>query len=241
MAFRSRKFSRRMGRRRRLRPETYTLVECDGCHNVWQDATCTGPKVDVFELMTMRTPRSTTDTTEVSNPSDKFIVVDGIKFQQEYWNDPNETLDAPGADPPPTTVSFVLTIWEAIMVLPFAQGSLVPAYVPLLTNPVFQGGDSADRVLWKRITHNPIWATPVFGGVNLPQLQFTDRDTAHGPQVVKARVRLDDRHGLYMVRNFTHNVVTQVNGESPACFFPGASTVAIHDNSWWKIFYHTRK
>ena len=239
MAFR--RTRRRFGTRRRRRsPETYTIVECNSCENLWVDATCTNPLIDVFELMVMQTKKNPFDTTEIVSPSDKFLVVDGIKFQYEYSHDPNQTLDCPGCDPCPSNTNFILKVWEAIMVLPLLQGSSVPAYVPNLTNPAFQRGDTADRVLWKRITMNPIWGINGFVGLGPPQLQFTVRDQGHGPVVVKSKVRLDDRHGLFYVKNYVHDVFTGVTGPQP-CNTAGICDIPIITDGWFKIFYHSRK
>lgn len=237
MAFR-RKFRR--FRRRRLRPETYTVVQCRGCINVYQSMTCTSPLVDAFELMNMQTPRSASDTTEVSNPSDRAVVVDGIKFQLEYSEDPGEVQSTVGADPNPLALNFMLSVWEAIVLLPLAQGtSRVPSYLPILTSTNFQAGDLADRVLWKRISMVPIFSVNLV--TPLQQLEHTIRDMGHGPIAVKARCRIDDRHGLFYVRNFVHDVVIAGVPDQPCDLSGVVNVIPVFTDGWFKIFYHTSK
>lgn len=240
MVFRRR--FRKFGRRRRPRPETFTIVQCHNCKNVYGDSPCSSPLTDVMEIMTMRTRRDPADTTEISNPSDRFVVVDGIKFQSEHSHDPSETQGFGVCDPQAQNLAFLLTIWEAIVVLPFAQGSAVPAYLPNFTNANFQTGDTADRVLWKRISQIPIWGTALSAG--FPQISGTLRDIGHGPVAVKAKVRLDDRHGLYYVRNFTHNVFGLGTMDFNSCtadLQTNPCVVPVVNDAWWKVFYHTRK
>lgn len=242
MAFRPRR-ARMPYRRRRSRSETYTLLECRQCVNVWPDPhLCSNPGLDVFLLAHMSMAKDPlVDTTEVASPSDRFLTVKGIKFQAEYLHDPTKTQgDEP--DPQPASIQFLLTIREAIMILPTLQGpSIAPAYLPNLSNMVFQGGDSADRVLWKRISILPIWGAAL-GGFAV-QLEATHRDVGHGPVVVKSRARLDDRHGLYFVRNWTHDVVTGP-GDPTSCALNQATNpgvIPMEMDAWFKIFYSTRK
>lgn len=237
-----------MRRRRRL-PETYTLVECRHCINVATNATCTGPRIDVFPLLAMSTHRTNagSDPVELTTAADKFIVVDGIKFQSEMHSDPNDWQQCNPLSPPDIhQLTFFLTIWEAIMVLPLAQGAEtppIPAYVPNLTDALQQFGDIADRVLWKRLTVMPLWGTAATGGVS--QLEATMRDFGHGPVVVKSRAKLDDRHALFMVRNYVHNLVFSIGGAPPCSLDCDASdaekNIPILHDEWFKIFYHTRK
>lgn len=230
-------------RRRRRTSETYTTIQCFGCINVWQDTSCGFPLIDVFPLLNMSLPRSSIDTTEVTSGSDKAIVLDGIRFQAEYTHDPSESLSCPSCDPPSTSVAFNLRVWEAVVVLPLNPGSAnVPAYLPTLTSSVEQSRDIADRVLWKRISIMPIWG---LGVTTIPQLETTIRDVGHGPVAVKSKVRLDDRHGLFFVRNFVHDVVTgNPNGSStcsPIDCDENRCSVPIQHDMWFKIFYHVRK
>lgn len=246
MVFRARsRFRRSPVRRRRRHWETFTLLQCRSCQNVWQDAICTSPIVDSFTLMSMATQRSLVDVTEISNPTDRYVDIAGIKFESIYHHDPNETLGGTSADPQPFDLAFNLTIYEAIVVVPVAQGTTnVPNYVPILTSANFQAGDIADRVLWKRISFLPIWGININGGIfPFPQLTATIRDTNAGPQVVKSRVRLDDRHMLLYVKNYVHNVFA---GFPPppaeSCDDGGAlGTIPVRNDAWFKIFYTTRK
>lgn len=241
MAFR-RSRGRASFRRRRSRSETYTLFECRQCVNVWPDPhLCSNPGVDVFLLMHMSQAKvPTVDATELASPSDRFLTVKGIKFQAEHLHDPTKTQGV-DPDPQPASLQFLLTIREAIMVLPTLQGpSIAPAYLPNLSNVAFQAGDSADRVLWKRISILPIWGSAL-GGFQV-QLEATHRDVGHGPVVVKSRARLDDRHGLYYVRNWTHDVVTG-SGEPFNCneSVTNPGVIPVELDAWFKIFYSTRK
>lgn len=229
-------------RRRSRRPETYTLIQCQHCINVYDDMPCGGAFTDMIPLMLMSTPRNiVADPTQVSNPSDKFVVVDGIKFQKEYFHDPLESQSFAACDPGALQISMLLRIWEAIILLPLAQGTTnVPAYVPDLTAPAFQSGDLADRVLWKRLSSLPIWGTQV---TLIPQLEHTLRDEGHGPVVVKTRCRVDDRHGLFYATTYTHNVFGLV-GNPTNCTVDEVTNpcvIPVRDDAWFKIFYHTRK
>lgn len=221
------------------------MLECRHCDNVWRDSTCNSPFVDSFTLMSMATQRSLVDVTEISNPTDRFVEIAGIKFESIYHHDPNETLGGTQADPQPFDVAFNLSIYEAIVVVPVAQGTTnVPNYVPILSSANFQSGDIADRVLWKRISFLPIWGININGGIfPFPQLTATIRDTNAGPQVVKSRVRLDDRHMLLYVKNYVHNVVTGANPQNSGCDqSPTAfGSIPVRHDAWFKIFYTTKK
>jgi len=240
MAFRRKRFTS-FRRRRGSRSETYTILSCQHCTNVYGDMPCSAPLVDSFPLMSMATQASATDTTHVSNPSDRFVVVKGIKFQSEYTHDPAETLSFPACDPAATSLIFHLTIWEAIVVVPCAEGANnIPAYVPNLTGGINQQGDMADRVLWKRITQLPIFGLST---VLYPQLSSTERNSGAGPVVVKSKVRLDDRHMLLFVRNYTHNLfgLGQGNFDCSADEQTNPCVIPVRDLSWFKVFYQTRK
>jgi len=148
---------------------------------------------------------------------------------------------------------FILSIWEALMVLPYVQGSnITPAYLPNLTSGSLQQGDLADRVLWKRITQMRIFGIRAAVGP-LPFLEITDFFTGHGPVAVKSRVKLDDRHGLYLVRNFVHDIFLPFSAGGPcATDFdcdncgsnndqPSCGVIPIENNFYAKMFYHSRK
>jgi len=225
-------------RRRRAGPETHTLFTCFNCRNLWVEAPCTAPQVDAFPLMTMATVRSPVDTTEVTNPSDKFLTVKGIKFTSIHTLDPNEAFGTGQI----LNEAFMIVLWEAIVVLPLQQGTTnVPAYVPLLTSQLSQSGDVADRVLWKRMTVIPYWG---IGAASVPQLVDTSRfQPDGGAQVVKANCRLDDRHSLWYVRNFVHNIIPDTFGEFTNCVFSEGDNdvLPINNHHWFKIFYKTGK
>lgn len=195
----------------------------------------------------MHMPRGLGDTTELTSGSDRFIVLDGISFQSEHFSDPGTWLGGSDVNenPSPFNLVFFLTIWEAIMILPFAQGIQAPAYLPNLTDASAGGqqADLADRVLWKRITLLPMWGLNVPFGNQFPQLTATMRDTAAGPQRVKSRARLDDRHGLYYVRNFVHDIFfpSSFVRENCGTVAPHNGIIPVINDSWFKVFYHSRK
>lgn len=196
----------------------------------------------------MGTPKTTSDLTEIVSPSDNFLVVDGLSFQAEWLHDPSETLACPSCDPNPLSLAFILSIWEAIVVLPLAQGTtLSPAYLPLFTQGAFQQGDMADRVLWKRITHMPIWGLNVFSPGVFPQLQFSNRDgQGAGPVRVKTRAKLDDKHALFYCINFVHDLFGLGNSGAgcnvqPDCLGAVQCSIPIQLDFWGKFFYHSRK
>jgi len=233
---------RRTFRRRRRRSETYTTIQCFGCLNLYSAYTCSSPLIDVFMVAGMSLPRSPADVTQVTNAGARFLVVDGIRFQAEYTHDPSESLSCPSCDPFSTAVAFNLRIWEALVVLPLNQGTTnVPAYLPNLTTALGQTDDQADRVLWKRITIMPIWGLNTTGGV--PQLETTIRDMGHGPVAVKSKVRLDDRHALFYVRNYVHDLALTPGQSSNCtvnCTTGPTCSIPIQHDMWFKTFYHTR-
>lgn len=237
-------FRRRRPFRRRFRrhSETYTTMQCRVCRNIYGDSPCSAPLTDVMEVLTMRSSRSPTDTTEVTNASDRFLVVDGISFESVFFSDPLKWFNTGSCDPSPLSLSFFLTIYEAIVVLPLAAGTAgVPAYLPELSFPTNQGGDVADRVLWKRITLLPMWGLNFGDG---HQLTGTMRDTNAGPVRVKSKVRLDDRHGLYYVTNYVHDLAGLISGDFNSCtpvVEGNDCVIPVENSSWWKIFYHSRK
>lgn len=254
MAFRRR--SRRFVRRRRRGPETYTKTSCRECVNVYGNMPCGAPLIDIFEVLTMRTPRNSADATEISNPSSKAVIFDGMKFQSLWLHDPNDTVDCsapnPAVNPNASAMAMIVTIWEALMLLPLAQGSFVPAYLPQLTQGVFQQGDTADRVLWKRLSH--LFVQGVRSNPNVSFFQNPDttaRYNTENPVAVKTRCRIDDRHGLFYVRNFVHNVfltfppnpcTAEIDCDncSPDNEQAICGRIPIFNDFWSKIFYHVR-
>lgn len=223
---RKRRFGGTRFRGRRQRgPETYTVVQCRQATGVWQDAPCSDPVFDAFLLMGPAPSVGFDASTAAATVGQKANVVQGIKFQVEHFIDPSTAIDG-DVGGQPSFNAFILTCWEAIVVLPLLVGSkTLPAYFPDLSSNT-QSADLADRVLWKRISHMPFW-----GFQRIPdQLQTTVRDTGAGPQVVKANARLDDKHGLFYIRNFVHDLV--IGGSD--------GTLPVMMDGWFKIFYRTR-
>lgn len=254
MAFsRRRKFVRR--RRKRL-PETYTFRQCRPCYNLFGDMTCSTPHIDMILLLSMATQRNPTlaDTTELTSGSDKFIVFDGMKFQDEWYFD-NSLIQSCATAPGPVARSMqtILSIWEALVILPFVQGSsTVPAYTVNLTSGSLQQGDVADRVLWKRVSHLRIFGPDALPGTTIAWMDHTGDHQGHGPVAVKTRARLDDRHGLFLVRNFVHDVFFGFSPSQPcgalfdcdSCLGgtqPACGVVPVFNDFYSKIFYHARK
>jgi len=237
---------------------------CNVCYDMFGSTTCTNPVTDVILLLSMATQRNPTlvDTTELTSGADKFIVFDGMKFQDD-WRFDNSLIRScfcPNPDfPDPSAVQTTLSIWEALMVLPFVQGSnTVPAYLPNLLSGSLQQGDVADRVLWKRITKLRLIG-PTAGGQNIVWMDESTDRTGHGPVVVKSKARLDDRHGLFLVRNFVHDVFwpfSAIGGAVPcgsdfdcdACNNAGCDNsvrdcgvIPVFNDFWAKLFYHSRR
>lgn len=217
----------RRSSRRRGGPETYTVLTCRQSSNVWLNTPCSDP-LTIATAIFLPSPNVGLDaSTAAATLSQKALTVQGIKFSAEHYIDPSTALDG-DIGQIPSNVAFILTIWEAIIVLPLLESSkVIPQYIPRITQ-LFQSADLADRVLWKRITHAPFWGLNVQPGV---QLQTNVRDTDHGNQVVKANCRLDDRHGLFYVRAFVHDIAGLSGADS---------TLPVVLDSWWKIFYRVR-
>lgn len=136
----------------------------------------------------------------------KMWTFGGMHFQSEYSFNPSAGFGATWIG-----ATDVFQIYEAICVLPFAQGSFAaPAYLPNFTNAFggFQTGDEGDRILWKRINQLPYWGVAIIG---TSQLEATMRDVGHGPQQIKAKARLDERHGVFHVANIIHGVAAESN------------------------------
>lgn len=233
MVFR-RKFGGFKGRSRirRAGPETYTMVQCRSELNVFGDLPCTAPIIQLTPIMVPTPTAAPTDpSTATATIGEKAKTVFAVKFQSEYLTDPGAWIDGLPCDPCPGFLAFILTIREAIMVLPLFPGSkLLPAYLPNLTSNE-QSFDTADRVLWKRIVHMPMWGLNTTGGV--PQLQTTVRDTAAGPVVVKSSARLDDRHGLFFVRNYYHDLALGIPADP-------TTRIPVQWDAWFKTFWKPR-
>lgn len=207
-------------------------------------------------MATQRAP-TLADTTELTSGSDKFIVFDGMKFQDDWFFDNSLVVDCNCPNPSfpnASAVQTVLSIWEALMVLPFVQGSnTVPAYLPVLTSGTLQLGDLADRVLWKRITNLRIFGRNSLPGSQISWIDVSNDQQGHGPVRVKARAKLDDRHGLYLVRNFVHDVfwpfqptgqcnLTDCDSCSPCDNSTrNCGDIPIFNEFYAKLFYHSRK
>lgn len=257
MAFRRR--FRRGFRRRRKGPETYTVRNCRSCINVYGRSPCNESLTDAFLLLSMSSPRNpVSDPTELTVPANKAITLKGMKFQSLHHHDPQETQDCfaqPPVDfPGSSQLAFILTIWEAVMVLPFVQGSTTtPAYLPNLTGGSLQLGDLADRLLWKRLSHLYVQGTQSlasFGVGFVLNPDSTARYNTENPVAVKAKCRLDDRHGLFFVRSFVHDIFlpfTPKNFPSPCPSIdcdtcddnnnPECGTIPILHDFWAKLFY----
>ena len=256
MAFSKR---RRFHRRRRRLPETYTHRSCRTCFDLFGASPCTNALTDMTLLLSMATQRNPTlvDTTELTSGSDKFIVFDGMKFQDDWRFDNSLVRDCfcPNPNfPNASSVQTTLSIWEALVIVPFVQGSnTVPAYLPNLLSGSLQQGDVADRVLWKRITKLRIFGVNALPGTSIAwQDESTDR-MGHGPVVVKSRARLDDRHGLYLVRNFVHDVFWPFSANGDCTTFDcdncngcenedrACGVLPVFNDFWAKLFYHARR
>jgi len=206
------------------------MSQCELNTNVYDNMPCSSPKVDAFLLFGPAPVVGIGDaTTAAAVIGQRANVVRGIKFEAVHSSDPSEWFSDGLCDPNPLELQFFLRIWEALVVLPLSQNSkTLPFYLPTLTT-ASQSFDVADRVLWKRLTIMPMWglnASFPFG-----QLTATMRDTNAGPQVVKTSCRLDDRHGLFYVRAYTHNLVLTPN---PNC------GIQVRLNFWAKLFYQHR-
>lgn len=128
----------------------------------------------------------------------------GMHFQSEFSINPAGPWSAGWLN-----IVDVIEIYEAIVVLPLAQGGFTtPAYIPSFTNVAggFQTSDAGDRVLWKRISLNPFWGA---GVIPTSQLQMTARDEGHGPVLIRTKARLNERQGIFHVVNIVHGNATE--------------------------------
>lgn len=203
-------FRRRFRRtiRRRSPYELVSLVQCRSATTIVLPSTCTSPFTNAF--LVAGTTLAAGD--EPQRIGEKGIVFGGCHFQLEHSINPRNQPEGL------QNHEEFIEIFEALVVLPYAQGTPgVPVYLPFFTNGFFQTRQAADRVLWKRITIMPYWGTNTLGGTS--QLQTTIRDVGHGPIQVKAKARLDDRHGLFYCANYVSgvssgfgNYITAVDG-----------------------------
>lgn len=240
MAFK-RRASRPRARRRRTRWEQDRIVECNFRHEVARNAICcpTAPaapntQIDVIPLLTMTIPFTASPERYPSTMTTRRMIFGGMKFQSDWWTNPQEWAGDDNCTVNFATLTFILKIWEAIVVLPLQEGStFVPDYLPSLACALLQGEDEADRVLWKRVTMLPMWGTQF--PVSLPQLEFTNRNTESGFQVVKGRAAVDDRHGIYLVRQFVHDVFFEPpGGPDDGCSIP------VFNELWGTMFYRAQ-
>lgn len=237
MAFRKFRGRGRPRFRRRVRWEQDRVVQCNRVFNVATDAVCcTGSPVgsvtflDAFPLLTMTIPFTAAPERYPSTLATRKMRFGGMKFQSDWQTNPQEWFQGENCNTNISALAFVLKIWEAIVVLPLAEGStFAPAYIPELACAAKQAIDQADRVLWKRITMLPMWG---FGILEvLPQLEHNQRNTEAGQQVVKVRADVDDRHGIFMVRQFVHDIAEFANGNDIDCFIP------VVNEMWGSLFY----
>lgn len=235
-------------RRFRTRWETDRIIQCSTAYNVARNATCsnqcaspatpgsTSQLLDVIPILNMVIPFQAVPQRLPSTMATRFMRFGGMKFQSSWWTDPAEWFDSENCGTVINVLSFVLSIWEAIVVLPLAQRSnLAPAYLPALADASDQAADLGDRLLWKRVLHLPMWGFN-FSQV-LPQLEHTGRDSADTPQIVKVRTRVDDKHGIFLCRQFVHNVVF---GTNAPCNDPGElgqCNIPVHNNFWGSLYF----
>lgn len=219
-------FRRRFSRRRRG-PETWTILNCRSAQNLVSPSPCAGATINAIPVLTVTMPTGPTDpTTAGATVGEKAKVFQGMKFESQWLLDPGTWIDAVECVQCPSNVATFLSIWEMLVVLPLQQGSkTLPAYLPAFPTSN-QSFDVADRVLWKRITQLPIWGLQVSSG--FPQLTANIRDTNGGQQVVKAKCRIDDRHGLFFCWAIVHDLADPLEGTIPV----------VHD-FWAKMYYRT--
>jgi len=242
IARRRRSIFKSNGRRRRgSRWETRTVIQCRTTKEIYSDdLTCTANQSqEAILLIAPNMLDSPVNPFPLISPSGRGVTVGGIKFQADHFFDPAAVQGNPSScDPSPLDTAFILSIWEAIVYLPLTEGfgqggaAPIPAYLPNLVSPTFQGNDDADRVLWKRLTHIPWWGLNVGNGV-FPQLVSTQSARPEGTIVaVRSRAWLDDKHGLYYVRQFVHDLSL---APGPNCNIP------LFLDAWFKVFYKARR
>lgn len=209
MAFRRRSVRRRF---RRSPYDLQTAIQCRRAISIPPNSTCLSPFIDAFQLVGTTVPQSALPQLT------KGVVFGGAHFQLEYAlnNATNFTISA---------ASTGIEIFEAVVVLPYAQGAPgVPAYLPALTAVALQGADLADRVLWKRISFLNMISLDSVG----VQIDRTEEAQGHGPVVIRSKCSLDERHGIFYVANFT-------NG------FTDGPNVIVEQHGYWKLAVKERQ
>jgi hypothetical protein len=180
----------------RRRPSPYDLQRMKICRFLVEvpASTCDNP----FTIVTpIAGPFGVTPAQNFATPDDrgaKTWTWGGCHFQSEFGMNPANAGGATGSN------TDIPTIWEAIMKLPFAQGSFTtPAYLPNLTTGLIntQTGDMVDRIVWQRTTFMPFWGVFVQPGI---QLQHSGRDIGHGPLQIRSKVRCTEREGMFHVQ-----------------------------------------
>lgn len=236
-------------RRRRTHWEQDRIISCAVPYNMAKNSTCneqclvpgfSSTNLDVVPLLTMTIPFQATPQRFPSTMATRRMIFGGMKFESHYSTDPGTWSDSEDCSFPPLIAQFVLAIWEAIVVLPLAQGStFTPDYLPLIASQAMQGADLGDRLLWKRVMHLPMWGSQTSLGSQV-QLEFTDRNSNDDLVVVKARAAVDDRHGVFYVRQFVHNLVV---GSDPPCNQPGnigSCNIPVVNDFYGTMFYRAQ-
>lgn len=202
-----RSFSRRFRSRRRVSPyDLQTQVSPRTALSLLNVSTTLNPTIYATMIAGPYGAGASSNLASVDMKGAKAWTFGGCHFQSEYAFNPSAGFGATWIG-----ATDIFEFYEAIMVLPLLQGSInAPAYLPALTNALggFQTGDEGDRVLWKRINQLPYWGAAIIGS---SQLEATMRDVGHGPQQVKAKARLDERHAVFHVVNMVHGVAAESN------------------------------
>lgn len=238
MAFKRRARGFRRSFRRRRRWEQDRIIQCRTHFDLALNSICCRQtlvppqetvNIDAFPLLTMTIPFTAAPERYPSTLATRKMIEGGFKFESHWLFNPDDIVQGELCTVALNNLRFFLTIWEAIVILPLAEGStFAPAYLPVLACASQQGLDLADRVLWKRMTVLPCWGLTATGGFT--QLQANIRDTNGGPQVVKVRAAVDDRHGIFMVRQFVHDVFF---GDQPI----GECFMDVANDLWMTMFY----
>jgi len=232
---------KRRGFRRRMRRrwEQDRIVLCDNrlpmektspcCKQVFGTECPTN--VDAIPLLTMTIPFSVAPERYPSTMATRKMIFGGMKFESHWWVNPQDWTG--DGCPSFANFNFVVKIWEAIVILPLQQGStFAPAYLPDLACAVDQASDLADRVLWKRVSMLPVWGFDIVQ--ILPQLETSKRDQDGGQQLVKVRAAVDDRHGIFLVRQIVHDLVL-TSAQDPCGLFD--CSMPLHNEFWGSLFY----
>lgn len=246
MAFRRRARSFR-GRRRRLHWEQDRVINCHQFFNIAKNSTCnelcnqapqfSSMNLDAFPLLTMTIPFQAAPFRVPSTMATRKMLFGGMKFESLWSLNSANFFDSEDCGQPLAALAFQMTIFEAIVVLPLQQSSFVaPAYIPVLASTAQQSEDLGDRLLWKRLTILRAIGT---GFTITPTLDESRYDTAGGQQVVKVRAAVDDRHGIFMVRQFVHDIVF---GTDPPCNNGslGGCIIPLINDLWGTMFYRAQ-